>query len=110
KLHDPRTLALMRKITVAEDPALTARAGPSVVPTRITAVLTDGRRVAREVDDVPGFVNRPMSRAEVDQKFRRNVGRRFPPEQTDAILHALWGLDKSDDLAALLGRFVQQAT
>src|SRR5205823_12496893 len=34
KLHDPRILAFMRKITVAEDPALTARTG--AVPTRVT--------------------------------------------------------------------------
>src|SRR4029079_4826031 len=48
-LHDPRTLAFMRKIKVAEAPALTARTGPSVVPTRTTAILVDGQRVVREV-------------------------------------------------------------
>ncbi|MEN3384535.1 MAG: 2-methylcitrate dehydratase [Hyphomicrobiales bacterium] len=108
KLRDPRTLAFMRKITVAEDPALTARTSPSNVPTRITAILTDGQRVAREVDDVPGFVARPMSRADVDLKFRRNVGKRWPQERTDAILQALWALERADDLPALLGKLSLQ--
>jgi 2-methylcitrate dehydratase len=108
KLRDPRTLAFMRKITVAEDPALTARTSPSIVPTRITAILADGQRIMREVDDVPGFVSRPMSRADVERKFRSNVGKRWPQERTDAILQALWALDRTDDLPALLGKLSLQ--
>jgi 2-methylcitrate dehydratase len=103
KIHDPRILAFMRKIKVSEDPALSARTGPSTVPTRITAILADGRRVVREVDDVPGFVGRPMGRADIERKFRGNVGRRWPRERTDAVLAALWALDRADDLSALLG-------
>jgi 2-methylcitrate dehydratase len=108
KLRDARTLAFMRKITVAEDPALTARTAPSTVPTRITAILADGQRVVREVDDVPGFVGRPMGRAEVERKFRSNVGKRWPQERTDAILQALWALDRADDLPSLLGKLAVQ--
>jgi 2-methylcitrate dehydratase len=104
KFDDPRILAFMRKITVSEDPALTARTGPSTVPTRITAILADGRRIVREVDDVPGFVGRPMSRADVERKFRSNVGRRWPPERTDDILQMLWALDQTRDLSLLLGQ------
>jgi 2-methylcitrate dehydratase len=103
KLRDPRILAFMRKITVNEDAALTARTGASTVPTRITAVLADGRRIVREADDVPGFVGRPMSRADVEQKFRGNVGKRWPQKRTDAILKALWALDQTKDLSRLLG-------
>jgi 2-methylcitrate dehydratase len=103
KLHDPRILAFMRKIKVSEDPAITARTSASIVPTRITAILVDGQRVVREADDVPGFVGRPMSRADVDRKFRGNVGKRWPQEKTDAVLKALWGLDQTKDLSDLLG-------
>lgn len=103
KLRDPRILAFMRKITVREDPALTARTGPSTVPTRVTAILADGQRVVREVDDVPGFVGRPMGRPDIERKFRSNIGHRWPPQRTDATLQALWALDRTDDLASLLG-------
>ena len=54
----------------------------------ITAILDDGRRIAREVDDVPGFVGRPMQRANVEWKFRGNVGRRWPEGRTAAVLQA----------------------
>jgi 2-methylcitrate dehydratase len=102
KLRDPRILAFMRKITVKEDPALTAMMGDAV-PTRITAILEDGRRIARQVDDVPGFAGRPMGRADVERKFRSNVGKRWTPERVETILEALWGLDRADDLAYVLG-------
>src|SRR3984885_1263354 len=92
---DPRILAFMQKITVREDPALTARVGGA--PTRVTAILADGQRISREVDYAPGFAERPMTRSEVERKFRGNVGKRWPRERTDAVLRALWALDEADD-------------
>jgi len=108
KLREPRILAFMRKIKVSEDPALTARVG-EVVPTRVTAFLTDGQRVSREVDDAPGFAARPMNRAELERKFHGNVAKRWSPERTEAIVQALWGLDQVDDLRVLLGKLSLQA-
>ena len=103
KLREPRILEFMRKITVKPDPVLTARVG-AAVPTRVTAILADGRRFTREVDDVPGFPGRPMNRAEVERKFRGNVGKSWPRERTDAILQTLWALDRTPDVAALPGK------
>jgi 2-methylcitrate dehydratase len=102
KFRDPRILAFMQKITVSEDPVLTARVGDAV-PTRVTAILTDGQRISREVDYAPGFAERPMTKAEVERKFRGNIGKRWPNERTDAVLAALWRLEQADDLGALLG-------
>src|ERR1700722_12676016 len=99
---DPRILAFMQKITVREDPNLTARVGAA--PTRVTAVLADGQRISREVDYAPGFAERPMNRSEVERKFRGNVGSRWPQERSNAALQALWALDQTDDLSRLLGQ------
>jgi 2-methylcitrate dehydratase PrpD len=57
----------------------------------------------REVDYAPGFPGRPMNRTEVDRKFRGNVAKHWPKEQTDRILQALWALDRLDNLPSLLG-------
>ena len=100
--RDPRILAFMQKITVREDPNLTARLGAA--PTRVTAILADGQRISREVDYAPGFAERPMNRSEVERKFRGNVGKRWPGERTDAVLRALWALDETEDLSRLLGQ------
>jgi 2-methylcitrate dehydratase len=97
----------MQKITVSEDPNLTARVGAA--PTRVTAILADGQRISREVDYAPGFAERPMNRSEVERKFRGNVGKRWPRQRTDATLQALWALDQTDDLSVLLGRLSMRA-
>jgi 2-methylcitrate dehydratase len=103
KLRDPRLLAFMRKITVREDPALTALQGDAV-PTRVTAVLADGRRIAHQVDDVPGFAGRPMQRVDVERKFRSNVDKRWPAERVRSVLDTVWGLERANDPRALLGK------
>ena len=100
---DNVTLAFMQKIKVAEDPALTARKG--AVPTRVTANLSDGQRITREVDHAPGFAARPMNRSDVEQKFRGNVGERWPKAQTEANLKALWSIEQANDIEALLKNF-----
>ena len=101
KILDPAVLAFMQRITVAEDPALTARVG-AAVPTRVTAILTDGSRVSREVDYAPGFAERPMTRGEVEQKLRGNLGPRWPERRVEEMLRALWSLERAEDLPALL--------
>jgi 2-methylcitrate dehydratase len=102
KLREPRVLAFMRNIKVAEDPVLTARVG-AAVPTRVTAILADGQRVIRELDDVPGFVNRPMGRPDIDRKFHGNIATRWPKARADAALAALWDLEHTADVGALVG-------
>jgi 2-methylcitrate dehydratase len=102
KFRDPKVLAFMQKIKVAEDRALNGRGG-GAVPTRVTATLSDGQKITREIDHAPGFAARPMTRDEVEHKFRGNVGSRWPKQQTDANLKALWALDQANDLGSLLG-------
>jgi 2-methylcitrate dehydratase len=104
KLRDPHLLAFMRKITVNEDPKLTAMLGTEGVPTRITATLGDGSRITRQADYVPGFAGRPMTRADVERKFRGNVGKRWPEPRIGAILQAFWDLDQVDDVSTLLAK------
>jgi 2-methylcitrate dehydratase len=57
---------------------------------------------------MPGFPGQPMSRADVERKFRSNIGKRWPRQQTDAVLMALWALDRNDDLATLLNTLAPQ--
>lgn len=102
KLRDPRIVAFMQKIKVKEDPAFATPAG-NAPSARITAALDDGRRLTRQVDNMPGFPGIPMSRGDVERKFRSNVGKRWPQERADAILRALWEFDRADDLPVLLG-------
>jgi hypothetical protein len=44
-----------------------------------------------------------MNRADVERKFHGNVGKRWPQAQTVAILQALWTLEQTNNVSALLG-------
>ena len=41
--------------------------------------------------------------ADVERKFRGNVGKRWSQEQMTAAFAALWGLEQANNLSALLG-------
>lgn len=107
KITDPRIRAFMKKITVREDPALTALV-PKALPTRVAATLDDGRTISRQVDDLPGFVGRPMQRTDVEQKFRKNVVGLLPEPQMRAALDALWTLDQQNDIAQVLAKLATE--
>ncbi|SFM48903.1 MmgE/PrpD family protein [Methylobacterium pseudosasicola] len=101
KLSDPALRALIDCITVVEDPTLTALQ-PRAVPNRITATLADGREIVRQVDDVPGFVARPMTRDDVERKFFMNAGKCLDEPKIRRALDAFWVIDERRDLTDLL--------
>jgi 2-methylcitrate dehydratase len=103
KLRDSRILAFMQKITVKEDPAFASPKGnaPSI---RLTVTLDDGRRITRQVDNMPGFPGQPMSRTDIERKFGSNVSKSWPKERTDSILQSLWALEQANDVRSLLSK------
>ena len=105
KITDPRIRAFMQKITVREDPALTALV-PKALASRVTATLDDGRVVSRQVDDLPGFAGRAMERGDVEHKFRQNVAGILPEAQTRAALDALWTFDQQSNIAQVMAHLV----
>jgi len=103
KLRDSRILAFMQKITVKEDPGFASPKG-NAPSTRLTVTLDDGRRITRQVDNMPGFPGQPMNRTDIERKFRSNVSKSWPKERTDTILQSLWALEQADDVRSLLSK------
>jgi len=103
KLHDPRILAFMRNVTVKEDPAFAKLIG-NAPSTRLTVTLSDGKQIVSQVDNLAGFPGQPMSRSDIERKFRGNVGSRWPADRTDAVLQTLWALETVDDISAFMGK------
>src|SRR5262249_21821000 len=91
-LADPKAAALMKLITVREDASMTALV-PKQSPNSVTATLADGRVVTERVDDLPGFVARPMQRSDAEEKFARNARGAIPAAQIKRISDAVWALD-----------------
>ncbi|WP_342706033.1 MmgE/PrpD family protein [Burkholderia arboris] len=99
-LQDPALRALIERITVREDPSLTARY-PAQAPNRVTAVCEDGTTCTKQVDDLPGSPTRPMRRDDYVAKFTKNCRRHWNPAQIHAALDYLWRLDEQPDVASL---------
>ncbi len=107
-LHDPKALALMAKMTVHPDPALTAMS-PKLLPNRITATLTDGRTVTRQVNAVPGQGETKMQRSDFERKFADNVGKVWGAAEQRRILDAIWEIDQQSKLDRLFELLVVPA-
>jgi len=100
KIHDKQLLTFMSKITVVEDPVLSARE-PATTPCRLTAKLKTGETIIEQVDDVAGFPTRPMTRKAIEEKFRSNVAKVLTTAQASATLSRLWNLENETDLREL---------
>ena len=97
RLSDPRILALIDKITVAEDPDFT-KTFPAKFPCRVAIELRDGttRSAARDVPH--GHHDDPLTDDEVEAKFTALAGRRLAPARA---AHA-WDVIRTLERAARL--------
>ena len=100
KISEPKILDFMQRVTVEEDPVLSARE-PLTTPCRLTAVLKDGRTLTVQVDDVAGSATRPMTRDAVNEKYIQNVSGFLNNIQSEALLNALWGVESESNLTNL---------
>jgi 2-methylcitrate dehydratase PrpD len=98
--QDPRILALSRRVTVREDPALTAML-PGLRPARVTVTLRDGRTLSAQALTNRGDTEDPYGDEEIMAKFRDIAGPVFGPQRTEEILSACLAIDGAPDVRAL---------
>ncbi len=101
-LRDPSIGALMQRISVAEDPALSAR-HPEYSPSRVTIRFKDGKEIAKEVDAAKGDDKNPMTADEVKRKFEAQFAVYGDVAQAAAVIDAVDRLDGAADISALVG-------
>ena len=97
--RDPAVLAIARKVGYELDARIDY---PRQFVGDVEITLTDGR-VLRERQDRPrGGPDAPLTRGEVEAKFRGNASLVLPPEQVEQVLRAASHLAKAGSLAGLL--------
>jgi 2-methylcitrate dehydratase len=101
RFTDPDLVALVAKIRVHRDAALSARY-PNGIPNRLTVTMADGRSLMREVEFPRGHAQNPMTDAEVERKFRTLVEPRYGAGRADEILAACWKLEELKSVAELM--------
>ncbi|HMH50929.1 MAG TPA: MmgE/PrpD family protein, partial [Candidatus Acidoferrum sp.] len=100
-VHDRAIGAFRRRVTVREDPDLSAQV-PRLKPARVTVTLTDGRAFTRLRESARGDFQDPYREDEIRAKFRELAGVVLSPDGVTRI-EAL--VDRLDELAQF-GNFV----
>jgi len=98
RLRDPQIAALMQKVKVREDKALSARY-PEGAPGRVTIRTASGDTHVKELTYPRGHAKSPMSDGDVERKFRSMAGSRLSQAQCDAVVKTVWELERSPDIA-----------
>ena len=92
RLHDPALRALMRRLTLREDPALTA-GFPRQRAAHVEITLKNGRTLRHEAPYRKGDPESPLSDAELDDKFAELAGPVLGRARMLALRDAIWRLD-----------------
>ena len=96
---DPVLRALLRKVTLKEDPALTATF-PNQRAARVTITTRAGERLEHFAPYRKGDPEAPLSDADIDAKFMELVGPVLGDGEAASLLASLWKLETLDGLPA----------
>jgi len=99
-LGDARVLSFLRRIGVREDKGLTGMY-PAHIANRLTLRLKDGRTVTEQVDDPKGHPNNPMTKEEVEMKFRMLTHKFLEESEVKEITEFVWNLERQKRAARL---------
>lgn len=89
------------RVTVEADAEMT-RAFPKEWPAETVVRLKDGRELRRHVPFPKGEPEAPMSREELEHKFRGLACVVLPEPAQNKVIEAIWSLDGSDSLGPLV--------
>ncbi len=103
-LGNERTLAMLARVSIAEDPGLTAKF-PAERYARVTIALQDGRSFSSGDVTAHGDMEDPMSDEEIHDKFH-GLTRSLPPASVQRIEQAVAKLEDDKDALADLAEIV----
>ena len=90
--------ALRRKVAASVDDSIDEASAD------VTAILTDGRKVHVFVEHAIGSLERPMSNADLEAKFRSMADEVICSTNTNALIEACWNLGAAKDVRAIAER------
>ena len=95
------TRALAQRVTINEDPELTAKL-PGLRPARVTLTLANGRVFRSEVLTNKGDTEDPYSRDDVIAKFHEVAAPSIGPERAKSLVAAVLTLESAASITPLL--------
>jgi len=101
-IRDLDVLELTKKIEVISDVAMEKRGH---TPLDMRVVTKDGKEYLREIDFVPGFPEKPLTKEEHLQRFRDCIdfaARPLPEEKIKNLVDAVNSLEEMDDIRGFI--------
>jgi 2-methylcitrate dehydratase len=77
-------------------------------PNRVTLHMNNGEILTKEIIDPKGHPLNPLSRDQVERKFRMNANGLLDNEQQDRLIHYVWDLENLDNVKTLMACLVMQ--
>ena len=102
RLADPRTLALIERIRISHDPVFDAGGAGTRHAVRVEAELTSGKVLTEHVEQRRGSSRFPLTRTDIERKFRGLAKVALPAESAEKILGLVEKLDELDSMEPLL--------
>jgi 2-methylcitrate dehydratase PrpD len=103
-VNDPEIKRVRERVTAAADAALTEDQA------HVEVDLADGRTIRQFVERSLGNLNRPLSDAQLDDKFRDQALLGFDASQADRALRLCWRVDTLADVRELIDAVVPART
>jgi 2-methylcitrate dehydratase PrpD len=101
KVRDPKVVELMKRVTLHVDQELEAL-GYDQVRSRIRIRLKDGKTIEERADVARGHPLKPMSWAEIREKFRDCARRVLTLSNTESAIAAVSNLERMKSIAPLV--------
>lgn len=98
RLEDPKVLKLSKKIRVTANPD---RVNAGLGWAKVTVRTVDGEEFSCCVDVPKGYPKNPVTKPELEEKFRKLASLALPRERVDEIIKMLDDLEKLDEVGSL---------
>lgn len=103
-VRNPEVIALRDRVSATVDPAATG-----FLEAFVTITLRDGRVFNRHVPHALGSLQRPMSDADLEAKFRALVEPALPCDRVDSLIADCWDADGLADIGVIARTAAQAA-
>jgi 2-methylcitrate dehydratase PrpD len=94
-VRDPKVIALRDRVTAVLDRSMHED------QTRVAIRLKNGKTLEKLVEHAIGSLDRPMSDADLEAKFRGLTKGILGADETDRLIRMCWDIEKLDDAGAL---------
>src|SRR5207244_3543406 len=95
-VNDVRVKSVRESATAVGDPEITEDQA------HIEVELSDGRRLSRFVEKSLGNIHKPMTDAQLEEKFRQQALLALPAAQVEAAIAMCWKIGELEDAGALV--------